>query len=104
MQTITSAPTAAAPRRLALVTSITLIAALGCGEDTAPPTGPESTPRLAAAAGSPLAFSQVSSGGAHSCGVTSDGRAYCWGSNAFGRLGDGTTSDRLTPTRVAGTM
>jgi alpha-tubulin suppressor-like RCC1 family protein len=27
---------------------------------------------------------------------------YCWGSNAFGALGDGTQTDRLTPTPVTG--
>jgi len=34
--------------------------------------------------------------------VTTSGAAYCWGSNAFGQLGDGTTTQRLVPTPVAG--
>jgi alpha-tubulin suppressor-like RCC1 family protein len=37
-----------------------------------------------------------------SCGLTPSGAAYCWGENANGQLGDGTTTRRLTPTRVAG--
>ena len=49
-----------------------------------------------------LRFSQVSAGGDHTCGVTSDNRAYCWGRNDYGQLGDGTTESKLTPVAVAG--
>jgi alpha-tubulin suppressor-like RCC1 family protein len=51
-----------------------------------------------------LHFSGVSTGvvGAHSCGVTTDHRVYCWGSNGYGQLGDGTQfTNRLTPVAVA---
>ncbi|MFP3915715.1 MAG: S-layer homology domain-containing protein [Actinomycetota bacterium] len=37
---------------------------------------------------------QISAGQHHTCAVTSGGRAYCWGFNLFGRLGDGTLEDR----------
>jgi alpha-tubulin suppressor-like RCC1 family protein len=36
----------------------------------------------------------------HTCGLTRDNEAYCWGDNEFGRLGDGTTTQRLAPVRV----
>ena len=50
-----------------------------------------------------LRFRTVITGwGFHSCGLTTDGLAYCWGSNSSGQLGDGTTSQRLTPRAVAG--
>jgi alpha-tubulin suppressor-like RCC1 family protein len=49
-----------------------------------------------------LFFLQVSTGNGYSCGVASDHRGYCWGYNYHGTLGDGTTTDRGTPTLIAG--
>lgn len=42
----------------------------------------------------------VASGEDHTCALTDDGTAYCWGANAFGQLGDGTRTDRSTPVAV----
>ena len=45
----------------------------------------------------------VSAGAAHSCAVA-DGRAYCWGYNYYGLLGNGTTTDSAVPVAVAGVL
>jgi alpha-tubulin suppressor-like RCC1 family protein len=37
----------------------------------------------------------------HACAATPAGELYCWGSNSQGELGDGTSTDRSLPTRVA---
>ncbi|NCU42452.1 MAG: hypothetical protein EOM19_07100, partial [Candidatus Moranbacteria bacterium] len=46
--------------------------------------------------------SQISAGDSHACATKTDGTAYCWGDNAYGRLGDNTTTQRLTPVQVLG--
>ncbi len=40
------------------------------------------------------AFTSVSLGGAHSCGIDINGRLWCWGVNEYAQLGDGTTVNR----------
>lgn len=37
----------------------------------------------------------------HACAVDIGGDVYCWGSNTSGQLGDGTSTDRFAPVRVA---
>jgi alpha-tubulin suppressor-like RCC1 family protein len=49
-----------------------------------------------------FAFTSISSGGGHSCGVAASGAAYCWGLNASGELGDGSLVDRSIPVPVGG--
>jgi alpha-tubulin suppressor-like RCC1 family protein len=49
------------------------------------------------------AFRQLDAGQVgHGCAVTTDSEAYCWGDNAWGQLGDGSTASKLAPSRVAG--
>ena len=47
-------------------------------------------------------FVLVTAGADHACALTDRGEAYCWGSNEFGQLGNGSTDSapRLTPVRV----
>jgi alpha-tubulin suppressor-like RCC1 family protein len=48
-------------------------------------------------------FRQVDAGIDFTCGVGyPDNRAYCWGNNWAGQLGDGTMATRLRPTAVVG--
>lgn len=67
--------------------------ALGCRDDAASPT--ESAPLTPAenpSAAVALGLWQVSSGAEHTCGVTTNNLAYCWGYNEFGQLGEGTNT------------
>lgn len=43
----------------------------------------------------------VSVGYRHACFLSSQGEAFCWGDNSTFQLGDGTTTSRTTPVRVA---
>jgi alpha-tubulin suppressor-like RCC1 family protein len=90
--------------RAHVLLSLSLLSiSLACREDGESPAAPDTPPALATTA-STLVFAQVSAGWQHTCGVTSDNRLFCWGWNADGELGDGTTTDRLVPVPVGGTL
>ena len=44
---------------------------------------------------------QLSLGGYHSCAILDDGTLKCWGSNSSGQIGDGTKTDRRSPTTIS---
>ena len=45
---------------------------------------------------------QLSAGFSHTCGVTTTGRALCWGYGAYGQLGNGKNKASSTPVDVSG--
>jgi alpha-tubulin suppressor-like RCC1 family protein len=61
----------------------------------------QSTPVQVTALGNSAA-SIVATGYAYACAIDIDGAVWCWGWNVNGTLGDGTTTDRATPIKVAG--
>lgn len=52
-----------------------------------------------AVSGAP-AFTQLSAGAGHSCGLTADGGLWCWGRGTEGQLGNGARVSSLAPVRV----
>ena len=63
--------------------------------------GPMPCTKIPVAVNGGFTFAQLAGGGAHTCALTSDGTAYCWGSNASGQLGDSTFTLQSAPVRVA---
>jgi alpha-tubulin suppressor-like RCC1 family protein len=51
-----------------------------------------------------LTFAMVSSGSDHTCGVTTTGKVYCWGSAEYGQVGNGGNSDSSVPVPVTGNL
>jgi alpha-tubulin suppressor-like RCC1 family protein len=49
-------------------------------------------------------FCQISAGNSHSLAIDKNGRAWGWGSNFSGQLGDNTTTSKLTPVSVLGAV
>ena len=48
-----------------------------------------------------ITFTSISTGVFQTCGIATDGKAYCWGRNGSGQLGDGTTTMRVEPAAVS---
>lgn len=70
-----------------------IVARLDRGADTLPVR----VSRTGGAAG----WTALAAGEYLSCGVRTDGAAFCWGDNDFGQRGDGLAGDRAVPSRVA---
>ncbi|HET9424484.1 MAG TPA: hypothetical protein VFO55_03860 [Gemmatimonadaceae bacterium] len=86
-------PADVSPRRLRLHTFVNGAWRVipGSSVDTTSHTVSGETAHFSTYAILPAAFSSVSSGEWHSCGLTSDGTAWCWGRNSSGQLGAVTT-------------
>ncbi len=87
--------------RLYTVAALTGTLILACQDSTSPDKTSQSEPEMLSA-GTALSFAQMSAGVYHTCAVTSDSRAYCWGNGEYGRLGNGTADQKNHPSAVGG--
>src|SRR2546425_6459783 len=86
---------------VATVNSTGLATGVAAGQATITATS-EGQSGTAAITVAVLTFATVSGGDDHTCGVTADGVAYCWGNNGLGQLGNGTTTNSAIPAAVGG--
>ena len=61
-------------------------------------TSSSSTPTLTSSLGTGRTAISISAGNRHTCAVLDNGAVSCWGHGGVGQLGNGGTSDRLSPT------
>ncbi len=57
-------------------------------------------PQSGTCATRPKRWIQIASGANHTCGITTLGKGYCWGSNISGGLGNNSTNNSLVPIAV----
>jgi alpha-tubulin suppressor-like RCC1 family protein len=50
--------------------------------------------------GPSLALTAIAVGDSSACAIATSGRAYCWGDNTFGQIGNGSTAAQKSPTLV----
>src|SRR5439155_995582 len=89
---------------VATVTPDGLATAVGTGTATITATAGRTSGVASLTVPPPLALTAVTVGAVHTCALEASGAAYCWGWNAYGQLGDGSTTARSTPVPVAGDL
>ena len=47
-----------------------------------------------------VSFQSIAAGNIHACALTTEGKAYCWGWNQYGQLGNNSTANSSTPVAV----
>jgi alpha-tubulin suppressor-like RCC1 family protein len=72
----------------------------GWGEAGQLGTGDRRIAERPVAVAGPVRFASLAVGALHSCGLTSDGRAFCWGDNTYGQVGYLSRSERTSPVPV----
>ncbi len=78
-------------------------AALGCETDTTKPANCGSCNVSCSAycvngtCNDPVA---IAGGYSHTCAILKNGNVYCWGFNQLGEVGDGTTGNKISPTKI----
>lgn len=87
---------------VAAVGSWTLGENAGANTLTATSPGVPGSPITFSATGLVFTVQSISAAGSHTCALTPSGKAYCWGMNDDGEVGDGSAGgSRFTPTAVA---
>jgi alpha-tubulin suppressor-like RCC1 family protein len=88
--------------------AVTTDAGIACwGLDLDPVTGADTLSHRHSAPvqlATKLRFRSVSVGADHVCALTDAGAAFCWGGNADGELGNGTTDRSSAPVAVSGDL
>src|SRR5690606_3053321 len=51
--------------------------------------------------GGPVRYVSIVAGRAHTCALSTEGKAYCWGFGDFGRLGTGSNDSESQPVLVS---
>ena len=48
-----------------------------------------------------VSFQSITAGSDHTCALTTEGKAYCWGNNEYGQLGNNSTTNSSIPLAVS---